>query len=47
MTKRELEALREEILRIDRDIVELVLRRQEVADGRSEGRRAHGISLGL
>lgn len=32
MTKRELEVLREEILRIDHDIVELIFRRQEVAE---------------
>lgn len=32
MTKRELESLREEILRIDRELVELVFRRQEVSD---------------
>ncbi len=32
MTRRELEALREEIRRIDQDLVELIFRRQEVSD---------------
>jgi chorismate mutase/prephenate dehydrogenase len=45
MTKRELEALREEILRIDRDIVELVLRRQEVADEIGRVKSKDGLRL--
>jgi len=45
MTKRELEALRAEIERIDRDLVELVFRRQEVSDEIGRVKSKDGIRV--